>query len=98
MTPFQIQEIRQKDNYTFTILWTDGKEIDYRLSDLQKRCPCANCRDEITAEQKVDVNTIDPDVKARRVISVGRYALRVDFTSGCSLGIFGFDQLRQEIS
>lgn len=96
MTVLRIEQIEQKDNYTFTIKWTDGVEVNYRLSDLQKRCPCASCTDESSGRPKVDPETIDADVKAKRILSVGRYAIRIDFTSGCSLGIYSYDDLRKQ--
>lgn len=94
VTTYRIEEIKQKDNHTFTIKWTDGVEKDYRLSDLQKRCPCANCVDEASGVRVVNPETIDESVKARKISSVGRYAIRVDFTSGCSLGIYSYEDLR----
>ncbi len=94
MSVYRIKEIKQKDNYVFTITWNDGEVIDYKLSELQKRCPCANCTDELTGKRVVDPNTIDEHVKAKRIVSVGRYAIRIDFTSGCSKGIFSCDDLR----
>ena len=89
-----VRSIQQKDDHVFTIEWTDGMLADYRLSELQKRCPCASCVDESTGKRILDRDSIDDNVRAKRVKSVGRYALRVDFTSGCSNGIFGFDLLR----
>lgn len=94
MTALQIKEIRQKDNYHFSIEWTDGKVIDYRLSDLQKMCPCANCVDESTGVRKTNAKFVDEQVKAVKIASVGRYAIRIDFTSGCSMGIYNFEDLR----
>jgi DUF971 family protein len=84
----------QKDDFTFSIQWTDGMLSDYRLSDLQKRCPCASCIDEYTGNRVLDVSSVEETVRAKRINSVGRYALRVEFTSGCSTGIYGFDLLR----
>lgn len=98
MHPYQVDTINQKDAHSFTIRWKDQVEIDYRLNELQKKCPCANCRDEETGVQKVDPNSIDENVKAKGIINVGRYAIRVDFTSGCTMGIFAHDQLRNEFS
>lgn len=95
MKVLTIQNILQKDNHTFTIKWNDGTVSDYRLSDLQKKCPCANCVDEITGKRKVDEKLIHNDVRASRIISIGRYALRIDFSSGCSTGIYSFDMLRE---
>lgn len=79
-------KIWQKDSHHFVIEWNDGKVVEYRLSDLQKRCPCASCNEKKS-------RTIDPNVQAEKIVSVGRYALRVTFTSGCSLGIYSFDTL-----
>lgn len=87
-------QIYQKDNYTFVIEWNDGMIQTFRLSHLQRRCPCAHCIDENTGKRFVDPKMIDENVKAIRLRSVGRYGLRIQFTSGCSMGIYSFDQLR----
>lgn len=92
--PILVRSISQKDNHTFTIVWSDGKSCDYRLSDLQKCCPCANCIDEATGQRLLNESTVKSDVKAVRIANVGRYALRIHFTSGCSTGIYSFDLLR----
>lgn len=89
-----IQKIKQKDNYTFTIEWSDGDIKNYRLSQLQKNCPCAGCVDESTGQRVLDEQTVNEDVRAVRIVSIGRYALKIQFTSGCSNGIFDFDSLR----
>jgi len=90
-----IQEIVQIDDYHFEILWTDGKRQSFRLSDLQKNCPCARCVNEETGERLVNLESIDERVRARKIQSVGRYALRIDYTSACSLGIYAFSRLRE---
>lgn len=85
-----IRRIAQKDQYTFTIEWTDGKLSVYRLSDLQRHCPCAKCGDEKADRSSVDLE----EVQAVSIESVGRYALRIHFTQGCSKGIYSFSFLR----
>lgn len=87
-----IKSIAQKDNHTFTIHWSDGIQKDYRLSELQHSCPCAHCREKRKKGPSEPSN--DSDVKAIRITSVGRYALKVKFTSGCSNGIFSYAMLR----
>lgn len=89
-----IRRIVQKDAYSFTIEWTDGKISDYQLSDLQRLCTCARCRDEKTGHSLVNPGSIDEHVQAVQIESVGRYALRIDFTKGCSKGIYAFSLLR----
>jgi DUF971 family protein len=83
-----IKAIYQKDEYRFTIEWTDGKISHYRLSDLQRHCTCARCG--LATHRDVDEH-----VKAVGIANVGRYALRVEFTSGCSRGIYSFELLKQ---
>lgn len=92
--PVLIKSIKQKDNYTFSIEWSDGIKQEYRLSELQKNCPCANCVDEVTGKRLIDGKAIDPTVRATTIQNVGRYALRIKFTKGCSTGIYDFDILR----
>jgi DUF971 family protein len=85
--PAFIQKIKQLDAEQFQIDWSDGQSSTYRLAFLQENCPCVQCQ----GKGKV----AEGGVKARRVHSVGRYALRVDFTSGCTNGIFDFPYLRR---
>lgn len=90
-----IRSIHQKDDHGFTIEWSDGKISAYRLSELQRHCPCALCRDERTNEQGSEPSKSDNDIRASRIVSVGSYALQVFFTKGCSKGIYPFWMLRQ---
>lgn len=90
-----IKKIYQKNNSVFTIEWADGKMCDYRLSELQKRCNCARCVDEKTGERLVDPSLIPQDLTAKRIYNVGRYALKVEFVSGCSRGIYPYNWLKQ---
>lgn len=82
-----ITEIKQIDNKQFQIVWTDGIATLFSLQELQESCPCALCAD----NKKIS----DPTLSAIKIKSVGRYAIQVDFTTGCSKGIFGYDHLRR---
>ncbi|NGX58686.1 MAG: Iron-sulfur cluster carrier protein [Chlamydiae bacterium] len=86
-------EFIQVDSHTFQLTRADGEKMRYRLSDLQRFCPCAGCVDEVTGQRKKDLGSVDDQVKAKRVEQVGRYGLRIDFTSGCSNGIYSYDSL-----
>jgi ATP-binding protein involved in chromosome partitioning len=77
------------------VLWSDEVTTQHRLSDLQKRCPCAKCVDETTGKRLLDVNSIKENVRAIRIMPVGRYAIRIEFDSGCSMGIYDFAMLRK---
>lgn len=93
--PILIKEIKQVDNYTFSIVWSDDQQQFFRLSTLQKACPCANCVDEKTGRPLLDASTVKENVRAMTLKSIGRYALQIQFTSGCSTGIYTFTMLRQ---
>lgn len=90
-----VKQIQQKDKHTFTILWNDGEVSDYSLSEIQRQCPCAKCVDEVTGKRLSKEKDVDDAVEAVRIETVGRYALKIQFTSGCSTGIYRFDELRR---
>ena len=85
-----VREIEQLDAYTLGIEWTDGHKSRWRLSHLRRRCPCAACKDEWTNERTLDPASVDDNIQATTIESVGRYALVVHFTDGHSTGIFTF--------
>ena len=87
------KKIQQLDNFTLQITWNDDISSNYRLSDLQKKCPCAQCVDEKTGQRLTNETTVKEDVRAKKIFSVGRYALRIEYTSGCSTGIYDYDSL-----
>lgn len=89
-----IKKIYQKNNSVFTIEWIDGKISDFQLSELQKNCTCARCVDEKTGQRLVDASLIVPNLTAKRIYNVGRYALKIEFASGCSRGIYPYSWLK----
>ncbi|MDP1880419.1 MAG: DUF971 domain-containing protein [Parachlamydiaceae bacterium] len=93
--PFFICKIWQNDDFHFSIEWDDGMVQKFRLSELQRICSCANCKDEITGKSILNANSIHHDVRATVVRSVGRYGIQIQFTSGCSFGIYSLEELRQ---
>lgn len=86
-TSLSIKKISQGERKQLTIEWNDGQLMNIRLNKLQKQCPCANCK---------EYKQPDPDenVDALKIYTVGRYALRIDYSSGCSAGIYSFEILR----
>lgn len=85
-----IKELYQINNHAFSVLWSDEKKSTFYLSDLQKNCPCARCQGSLREDF---LN--EKEVRAVKISSVGNYALRIDFTEGCSRGIFTFSFLRK---
>lgn len=85
----QVRHVGLADAHTLLIQWSDGKESSYSLSELQRSCPCAGCNENPPA--------VDDGVGASEVTQIGRYALKITFTSGCSNGLFSFDELREKV-
>lgn len=83
-----IKELKQIDRFHFEIVWFDGVIMRYKLSTLQRSCPCSKC---VTK----DLIKVEEFVLAHKVKSIGNYALKIDFTSGCSRGIYTFELLRK---
>lgn len=83
-----MNKLAQKDRYHFEIEWLDGKVQCFRLSDVQQHCPCACCVEKETL-------TLNRDVMAHQIKRVGAYALQIQFTTGCSNGIYPFTLLRE---
>ncbi len=70
----------------------EGKELVWSAFQLQKNCPCANC----TLDRKKNLlfENCSREVKIQSVEWVGRYGIKIQFSKGCSAGIFSFDYLR----
>lgn len=82
-----VTQLERVDQHTLKIVWSDGVSREWRLSELQAMCPCALCSG--------GRSSVEPDVSAQRIRSVGRYAFQVEFTKGCSSGIYRFHDLRE---
>lgn len=80
-----IQKLFQNGPCEIVIEWTDGTLCRYDLSDIQRSCPCAQC----------SIKKPKAFGSASRAYSIGRYAVKFEFTSGCSAGIYPLTLLRQ---
>lgn len=90
-----VRKLAQVDNESFLIEWSDGLTQRYTLPMLQGACPCAQCYDPATGSRRNPRSSGEKGVGATKIESVGRYALRVHFTSGCTKGIYSFALLRE---
>ncbi len=95
--PVFVKKIQQESQDSFSIVWSDDTLDIYYLADLQQRCPCAAC----TVKEKKDKAATPVETKEKinaiSIKNVGRYALKIQFTTGCSKGIYGFELLRYGI-
>lgn len=93
--PLLIKEIKQKDRYHFFITWMDDKTSLYHLAHLQRNCPCTRCRDDKTGEFIKNQQEISDTILAKKIVSIGNYALRIEFSKGCQSGIYTYSFLRK---
>lgn len=89
----EIKKIYQKDEFSFLVEWYSGTTKTYQLSALQRECPCARCVDEVTNERLKAL--VNEKVRAHNIRRLGNYALKIDFDSGCSAGIYDYEFLYQ---
>jgi DUF971 family protein len=93
--PLLIKEIYQKDRYHFFIRWNDDKIGIYQLANLQRNCPCRSCRDDKTGAFIKNIQEISETLSAKKLVSIGNYALRIEFSEGCQSGIYTYSFLRK---
>jgi ATP-binding protein involved in chromosome partitioning len=89
MAPVFVRRLMRDGEERLAIEWTDSTALTYSLAELQQQCPCATCRENGVAEKELPVG-----VKVVRIRSIGQYALALEFSQGCSRGIFSFSMLR----
>jgi DUF971 family protein len=90
-----VKSIEQIDRTTLGIEWLDGHRSRWQLAHLRRHCPCASCIDEWTNEPILKHEDVKDDLTARRIESVGRYALTIQFSDGHHTGIYSFPLLRK---
>lgn len=93
--PLLVKNIEQLDRHTLGIEWIDGHKSRWRLAHLRRNCPCASCIDEWSGAPILKAEDVDDNIQAKRIDSVGRYALTIHFTDGHSTGIYSFPLLRK---
>lgn len=86
-------EIGRANENDVKIIWDDGREDIHAARELRFACPCAQCVNELTGERMLKLEAVPADVRPLRIEIVGRYALRIEWSDGHSLGIYTFDSL-----
>ena len=90
-----ITQIRQKDDRTLHIHWSDTTESLIDVVELRRRCPCAVCVDEWTRKPLLKPDQVSDKVRPKTVESVGQYALKIAFSDSHSTGIYTYNFLRE---
>lgn len=93
MPPIPIPlEIRRTDDQ-IVLKWTDDHETAFPARDLRLACQCAECRDEMTGEMRLNTASVPADVRPVRIELVGAYGFRVDWSDGHGTGIYTYESL-----
>jgi ATP-binding protein involved in chromosome partitioning len=88
-------EFIEQEAYHFSVTWGDSKTARYSFTELQRNCPCTQCRDDQTGRFKRDRTQIPEKLKAKKIVNVGNYALKIEFESGCQSGIYTHSFLKR---
>ena len=87
-------DIARNSKDELIITWSDGKILFYPVRDLRLKCPCAECVDEFTGKPLLDPKTVPMTIVHKKIKSIGRYALAVEWSDGHKSGIFSYDFLK----
>ena len=95
MSAHQPRVIQRSDPTRIAIEWADGHTTVYAPSELRRRCPCAQCVNEVTGERMLDPASVPDGLTQSDLRLVGNYALALRFSDGHETGIFPFPFLRE---
>ncbi len=84
----------RRDPRTLSILWEDGHRDDLDVRDVRVACHCALCVEEMSGRNLLDLRTVPSDVSPKKIVSIGNYAIRFDWSDGHNSGIYRFKDLR----
>lgn len=77
-----------------TVIWDDGRAVEYPFKLLSDLCPCATCNEERNNPNPLKI--IRPKSSELEAINaVGSYAINIMWKGGCRYGIYSWDFLEQ---
>ena len=82
------------DENNINLYWSDEDKISISNNLLRKSCACALCIDEMTRKPLLDPNSIPDDIHAKKVNTIGNYAILIDWSDGHNTGFYPFNMLR----
>ncbi|HJO27866.1 MAG: P-loop NTPase [Candidatus Poseidoniia archaeon] len=94
LNPAAPQELAIAAGGAVQVKWRDGVEQAIPAHTLRSECPCAGCVDEFSGEKLLLPEQIPTDIVVASTASIGRYAVRFDFSDGHNSGIYEFARLR----
>jgi len=87
--------LRQVGPKNLGIVWSDGHNAFYSVRKIRLACRCAGCVEEWTNRPLLDEKSVAEDIHPQKMETVGRYAIRFDWSDGHNTGIYTFENLRK---
>ena len=91
--PTQPKIIADQDQISLN--WDDGEKISVPNILLRKSCACALCIDEMTRKPLLDPNSIPLDIHAKKINTIGNYAILIDWSDGHNTGFYPFNMIKE---
>lgn len=91
--PIRPLRINETSPRGIAIDWNDERQTRHTYRNLRFQCQCAYCREEMTGRELIRLEDVPEDIHPLKIIPVGTYALRFDWSDGHSTGIYAFDLL-----
>ena len=89
------KNIKQVNETTLGISWSDGHESEYPVKILRENCPCANCIDEWSGKKLILPGSIPDSIRPRNIKAVGLYAIQFEWNDGHDTGLYTHELLRK---
>ena len=71
------KNIKQVNENTLGISWSDGHESEYPVKKIRENCPCANCIDEWSGKKLIQPDSIPESIRPSNLKAVGLYAIHI---------------------
>ncbi len=86
--------MRKAGERELALSFDDGHESVFDVVELRRKCPCAQCVDEMSGRRMLRPESIGEGTRPLRIDPVGQYAITIHWSDGHSTGIYSFDYLR----
>ena len=95
MTAPAPKNIKQVNESTLGITWSDGHDSIYSVKNLRENCPCAHCIDEWSGKKMIAPGSITDDIRPKNLKAVGLYAIQFYWSDGHDTGLYTHELLRK---
>ena len=80
------------DQQMLEVCW-GSRQVEFPFIFLRGKCACAQCVNEWTGEQILDIETISSEITIEKMEMVGSYAVRIHWSDGHNSGLYTWERL-----